>query len=333
VTFVRTGMRLGHRRAVVGIAVFAAIICGLGSSVMQELAYSQRANYDAQVAFANRAGAACTGARADDAGPCRARHGVPDPSGLRLYAYETDTLGSRARTLQTAGGALHWAQAWLVTLLGLAALLVGVAVTTAADVEARRLVPGWHPARANRGPLLVTGVAGASAATVVSLGAAGGSAIAAVAGSILWPLSSEPRHIALEALGPVASPHPSVGWLLAWISVVVVVVLVSWWAQRTLVAILSGGMLFAVSALLSDLLPAWFPWATLPSASGTWLHHRGEIVDVWRWPVTPLVRGTPAVDWTAIAAHDPRIAALIGCTIALAVAALALPWAARRTLD
>jgi hypothetical protein len=328
----RTGMRLARRRAVTGIALFAAMFCGLGSCIMQELAHSQRVNYDDQVSFAERAARGCRASQPEDERSCENARGVPDAGGLRLYAGETDTLGARARALQTVGGSVHWAQAWLVTLLGLAALLVAVAVTTAADVDARRLVSGWHPARGSRRPLLVSGVAGLSAATVVALGAAGGSGVAALVGGRVWPLGSEPRQVALPGLGPVALLHPSAGWLVAWISVVGAAILISWFIGRTLVAILTGSVLFAGLALLSEALPAWVPWASLPSTTGMWFHHRGEVTHVWRWPVTPLDAGMPSADWAAISATDPVRAARIGAAAALVVLLAAVPWAARRRL-
>lgn len=332
-TFVRTGVRLGYRRAVIGIAVFAAILCGLGSCIMQELAHSQRANYNAQVAFVKQATSECRAQPPKDVESCKNARGVSDPSSVQLYGDETDALGARARALQTVGGSLNWAQAFLVTLLGLAALLVAVTVTTAGDLEARRFVSGWHPARASRRPLLVTGVAGVSAAALVTLGAAAGSFIAALVGGRIWPLSSEPRQIAVADLGPVALLHPSAGWLLAWASVVGAAVLIAWFTRRTLVAILAGGGMFAVPALLSDTLPAWFPWAMLPSTSGMWFHHRGEVTDLWKWSVTPLDAGTPSLDWTAISSSDPGLSALIGAAIAVLAVVLAVPWAVRRKLD
>jgi hypothetical protein len=328
VILVRTGIRLGRRRPVTGVAVFAAILCGLGSCVMQELAHSQRANYVHQVSFIERAVAECGNVPA-----CESARGVPDPSGVRRYGDETDALGARARALQSIGGSLSWAQGWLGTLLGLAALLVAVAVTTAADVEARRLVSGWHPARASAHPLLVTGIAGASGAAVVTLGAAGGSLAAALVGSRLWPLGSEPRQFSVPSVGDVALLHPAAGWLVAWAGVVGAMVLISWFAGRTLVAILGGSVLFVTLASLSDALPAWFPWTALPSTAGMWFHHRGEVTHVWNWSVTPLEGGMPSVDWTAISAADPGLAGLLGATCGLLLVVVALPWAARRTLD
>lgn len=328
-TFVRTGWRLGYRRPVLVVAVFAAILSGLGSCVMQELAYSQRVSYRAQVAFAGRLAAACREQPQQGPSSCLERRGI-DPSAVALYRHETDALGARARALQTAAGALAWTQSWLVTLLGLAALVVAVTVTTAGDLEARRLVTGWHPARAGHRPLLVAGIAGVASAALVTLGAAGGSLVATVIGGHLWPLASEPRQIALPGLGGVALEHPTAGWVVAWASVVAAVVLIGWLAQRTLVAILGGCGVFAVLALLSDTLPAWFPWTALPSTSGMWLHHRGEVADLWRWPVQ---QDAPSGDWASIAASDPRLAALAGAGAVLCLVAIAVPWVIRRTID
>lgn len=332
-TLVFTGLRLGRRRAVTGIAVFAAILCGLGSCITQELAHGQRANFNEQASFMERAARECRASQPSDMRACRRAKGVPAASAVLVYAKQTDALGARARALQTIGGAVHWAQVWLVTLLGVGALLVAVAVTTAADVEARRLVSGWHPARASRRPLLVSGVAGVCAAISIALGAAAGSVIAALVGSGVWPLNSEPHQIVVSGLGPVASPHPSAGWLIAWVSVVGAAVLISWVSRRTLMAILIGGGLFAVLALLTAVLPPWFPWAALPSSTGMWFHHYGEVTQVWNWPVTPVEAGMPSVDWTAISESDPGAAALAGAAVALVVVVSAMPWAARQKLE
>jgi hypothetical protein len=45
------------------------------------------------------------------------------------------------------------------------------------------------------------------------------------------------------------------------------------------------------------------------------------------------VSGSPAVDWTALGRVDPHTTALVGAAVALGLAVLAVPWAARRGLD
>jgi hypothetical protein len=326
-SLVRVGLRLGRRRSVKGVAVFAVLLCALGSIIMQELAHSQRASYNDQVAFAQRVAAQCAGSQA-----CLDRQGAPSTQSLAIYRSQTDALGARARPLQSVGGAVHWAQAWLLTLLGIAALIVVVAMTTAADVEARRLLSGWHPYHFSRRPFVVAGVGGACAAAIVALGAIVGSLAAAVLGRLIWPLGSEPQQVLVSGLGPVAYPDPSAAALVGWAAVVSVVVLLSWFAGRTLVAILLSAGIFGVLALLGDTLPAWWPGSALPATADMWFHHRGEVAHVWIWPLTPLQNGVPSPDWTAFLTSDPGGAALIGAAVVLIAAALAVPWAIRRKL-
>lgn len=329
-TLASVGFTLARRRAVTAVAIAAAVICGLGSCVMQELAHSQRGSYDDQTALAGRLAAECRGAQPGAEAACLESRGAPTVQSLEAFRGQTDALGARSRSLQSVGGALNWTQTFLLTLLGVATLIVAVAATTAADVEAGRLMPGWHPRRASHGPFVVALTAGVAAAATVALGALGGSVAAAVVGRVMWPLGGEPAQAGVPELGAVALYHPSVGGLLAILSVALVAAVVSWFAGRTLVAVLACGLLFGVLALLTDVLPTWFPGASLPASAGMWFHHRGEITHLWIWPVKPLENGAPSLDWTALRPGDPGLRPLVGVAATFAALAIAAPRAVRR---
>jgi hypothetical protein len=330
-TLLRVGLRLGRRRAVIGVAIFAALLCGLGSTIMQELAHSQRMGYENQVAFAKRSADECATAKLRNPRSCLEEQAALEQN-VRIYGAQTDALGARARPLQSIGGSVHWAQAWLVTLLGIAAVLVAVAMTVAADVEAGRLLPGWHPFHASRRSVVVAAGAGVSAAVIVAAGAVAGSVIAVVVGGRIWPLGSEPRQFVVDGLGRVTASTPSAGWLVAWLGVVAVTCLIGWFAGRTLVAILVGALVFGSLALVGETLPAWVPGSALPATADMWFHHRGEVIHLWMWRMTPLEQGAPSGEWSAISASDPGPAALVGAVIALFAVALAMPRAVRRKL-
>ena len=332
-TLARVGITLARRRAVTGVAIAAAVICGLGSCVMQELAHSQRASHDDQVGFAQRLAAECQREQPAAEAACLESKGAPTTRSLDAFGAQTDALGARSRSLQSAGGALNWTQTFLLTLLGIAIVIVAVAATTAADVEAGRLMPGWHPRRESRGPFVVALTAGIAAAATVALGALGGSAAAAVVGRAIWPLGGEPAQASVPGLGAVALRNPSAGGLLAILSIAAVAAVVSWFAGRTLVAVLACGLLFGVLALMTDVLPTWFPGASLPASAGMWFHHRGEITHLWIWPVTPLEDGASSLDWTALRPGDPGLRPLIGALATIAALALAAPRAVRRRLS
>lgn len=314
----------------IGVALFAAILCGLGSSVMQELASSQRTSFTDQIAFAKRVDTRCSTLSGEKQRACQRQ--APDAGGVAAFGIETDQLGARARALQTIGGSITWAQTWLLTLLGISALLVGITVTNSVDLEKRRLTAGWHPTRASVNPFLAAAGAGLSAGMIVVLGAIVGSLTAMVVGGVVWPLGGEPSDALIRGLGDVALATPSFGGLIAILGVVAVLILVSWFAARTIATLLIGASLFGGLALFSSALPVWVPGAALPAAAGMWFHHRGEIVHLWQWPVQPLDRGFPLIDWTALASADPRGAATVGAVVLLILAAAAVPLAVKRPL-
>jgi hypothetical protein len=312
---VRTAWALSKRRAVWGVAAFAALAVGLSSSIMQELAHSQREAYDAQVAFVQQAG--------------------PDPSpdsrAVEAFGRQTNALGSRARTLQSVGGVVRWAQVWLVTLVGLMAVLIAIAVVTAADLEQRRLLVAWHPARSSGRPLLVTVLAAFFAALLVAAGAVAGAGLAGVAGAATWPLGQEPAQVVVASLGAVASGAPSAGWIVGWLGAVSFMIAMAWFTRRTLVAVLGASATIGVAALLTDTLPDWAPLTDLPATAGMWFQHRGEVGLAWLWPVTIAEDGGPSLDWKALSTADPGTSSLIGALLLLAAVAVCLPFGLRRT--
>lgn len=325
---VRTAVRLGLRRSVLGIAVAALLLCALGSLIAQELAHGQRQSLEAQTAFVAQETSACE--RTGDAVEgCLERRGV-SAERLRAYAAQTDALGARSAALQSVGGALRWSQVWLVTLLGLLVLVVAMAVTVAADVEGRRLLPAWHPRNGARRALAVSMVTGAVASAAVAVGAALGALAAAALGRGLWSLADEPEQAVVAGLGPVALHGPSATWLLGWVSVTALLSVVAWLAGRALVALVAGGAAVAIPALTTGVLPAWFPGVALPATADTWFRHRGEVALPWLWPEQPLEAGAPSTEWSALATGDPGGAAAVGALLVLLVVALLLPAAARR---
>jgi hypothetical protein len=173
-TSVATGFRLALRSSTIAIAIGAALICGLGSAIMQELAYGQRQSLRDQTSFVTRATAECK-TRA-----CLSE--LPDPADIPQYAAATDQLSARAAPLQTVSGSVVWAETWLVTGFGLIAVLAALVASITTDVESGRYIVGWHPARKSRRPLRVAVVVGFVSAFAVALGALVGAAGAAMIG-------------------------------------------------------------------------------------------------------------------------------------------------------
>ncbi len=322
----RSGLRLGRRGTVVGIAILAAIVCGLGSSIMQELAHSQRNSYNDQNAYEETVQQRCLESARSEAARCPMPH--PDAE----FAERTGELGARARGLQSLGGSIGWAQSWLLTLIGIAVLVIAVAASSSVDLEKGRLLAGWHPHHRARRSFLVAAAAGLCASGIVATGATVGAVTMSLVGRLIWPLNGEPEHANVAGLGDVALLGPSAGGVVGLLGVIGVLIFVSWVSRRSLATIFVGGGIFSLAAAVGTSLPAWVPGVALPTTAGMWFRHRGEVIHIWSWPDKPGV-GLDSFDWYTFGAADPGGTALLGALGLLVVLLALVPLAMRRKLN